>query len=98
MQKYHIRMNLDEIALVQRFLQSEAWNCQSRTRANVLLDLNEEKGKRLFSVEDIARRNGVSKVMVWHVCKKYQHGGVHAVLHRQNAKSMVDVTLLNTAK
>lgn len=84
MQKYHVKLSKDEMITIEQFLQSNKCNVQSKARANVLLDLNETNGSRPFSVEDIVLRNGVSKVTIWHVCKKYQYGGVNAVLYRQN--------------
>ena len=42
-----------------------------------------DHGRRDFSLIDISERNGVSKVTVWNVSKRYVEGGLDAVLHRQ---------------
>lgn len=90
MQKYHIKLNETEIDAIHHFLSSGQWNVQSKARAKVLLDLHETKGGRTFSVQDIADRNGVSKVTIWHVCKKYNSGGIEAVIHRKNKLPATD--------
>lgn len=83
MQKYHINLTEDERKEIVRQIHNKNTRAQAIKRGKVILDLDESSGKRLYTTKKIASRQGVSEATISEVCKRYEAGGIAAVLGRK---------------
>lgn len=83
MQKYHVKLTLDEQQIIKKSIGRKAAGIQVIKRGKVLLDLDESSGKRPYTTKKIASRQGVSEATISKVCKRYEAGGIAAVLERK---------------
>jgi len=87
MQKYHIRLTKTEQLEIKKRKQKKKNGIQATKRLNVLLDLDESTGKRRYTTKKIAIRQGVSEATISEVCKRYEAGGVKAVVGRKERQT-----------
>lgn len=87
MQKYHIQLSKLERKRIQNHLYNKKATMQSKKRGKVLLDLDEYDGKRRYTTKEISNRQGVSEVTIIKICRRYEAGGVDAVLERKKRKT-----------
>jgi transposase len=83
MQKYHIELTGEERQRIEKAIRKKGTGIQAVKRAKVLLDLDESSGKRMYTTKKIAGRQRVSEATISEVCKRYEAGGVEAVLGRK---------------
>ena len=84
MQKYHIKLTEAERQSVKRAISKKTSGQQAQKRGKILLDLDEASGARLYTTKKISNRHGVSEATISEVCKRYEAGGVAAVLTRKS--------------
>ena len=84
MQKYHIKLTEAERQSVKKEISKKASGQQAQKRGKILLDLDEASGERLYTTKKISNRHGVSEATISEVCKRYEAGGVAAVLTRKS--------------
>lgn len=87
MQKYHIMLAEAERTELKKHIYGKSRGMDSKKRAKILLDLDESRGKRAYTIEEIRTRNGASEPTVFSVCKRYESGGVKAVVERKKRET-----------
>lgn len=86
-QKYHIKLTKEDQKKLKSYLHSKKYSMESKTRAKILLDMDESDGKELSSLSDIASHHGVSDITLWKIRKKYAEHGLDATLERRKRKT-----------
>ena len=86
-QKYHVKLTNEEQKKLKKFLSSKKYSMESKTRAKILLDLDESNGKELALLSDVASHHGVSDITLYKVRKKYAEHGLDAALERRKRKT-----------
>lgn len=84
MQKYHVKLTEMERQAIKKAISKKGTGQQAQKRGKILLDLDESSGARQYTTKKIASRQGVSEVTISKVCKRYEAGGIHAVLERKS--------------
>jgi RNA-binding protein YhbY len=84
MQKYHIKLTEAERQTIKKAISKKTVGQQIQKRGKILLDLDESGGARLYTTKKIAGRQGISEATISEVCKRYEAGGVVAVLERKS--------------
>lgn len=84
MQKYHIKLSEGEREGVKTAISKKMAGQQVQKRGKILLDLDESRGMRQYTTQKIANRQGVSVATISEVCKRYEAGGIEAVLKRKS--------------
>lgn len=87
MQKYQIKLTEEERQGVEKAMWEKGTGIQAAKRGKVLLDLDESSGKWLYTTKKISGRQGVSEATISEVCKRYEAGGVEAVLGQKERTS-----------
>lgn len=87
MQKYHIELTETERKTIEKVIHRKTTGQQVTKRGKVLLDLDESSGARLYTTKKISARQGVSEATIREVCKRYEAGGVAAVMGRKERKT-----------
>jgi transposase len=86
-QKYHVNLTNEEKKRLKGFLRSKKHSMESKTRAKILLNLDESNGNELSVLREIASHHGVSDITLWKVRKKYVEQGLDAALERRKRKT-----------
>lgn len=87
MQKYYVRLTETDRQKIEKTIRKKGAGIQQIKRGKILLDLDESSGKRLYTTKRIAARQGVSEATISKVCKRYEAGGISAVLERKVRKT-----------
>lgn len=87
MQKYHIRLTDTERQKLKRIQYSKKYSMEGKTRAKILLSMDENKIPKLPAMKKIAAQCGVSEVTLWKVRKKFVEYGLEAVLERKKRQT-----------
>ena len=87
MQKYHIKLTDSEQQKLKKCQYSKKYSMEGKTRAKILLSLDENENTKLPAMRIIAAHCGVSEVTLWKVRKKYVEYGLDAVLERRKRQT-----------
>lgn len=83
MQKYHINLTEENRTSLNKYIANRKHSIQSKTRAKILMDLDESTGKRLYTTKQISKRHRVREATISEVCKRNEDNGITGVLSRK---------------
>ena len=82
-QIYHVKLTEDDQKIIRKYLRSSKYSQESKTRARILLAMDENQLQKPESKRIIAERLDVCAVSVAKVCKRYATHGVLSALNRK---------------
>lgn len=82
-QIYHVKLTAEDQKIIHRYVRSSKYSQESKTRAKILLAMDENRPEKPASKRIAAEQLGVCAVTVLKVCKCYVTQGILAALERK---------------